>query len=175
MTLKVLPGVGSMQLMRRCRTDTRWMLLHHTQELGGTNASQVTVCMEVFDGEAPLGCLQPRPEQTCCVSGYQRRSSPYAATLSMQMPPDAKLWSPESPFLYNATVTLYTGGKVDSNGTYLGGGIAIDTVISYFGHRTVSTGMVDGVPRVLLNEKPCVLTSCIHYTRSTVSISLLRD
>lgn len=56
--------------------------------------------------------------------------------------PDAKLWSPESPFLYDLTVTL------DCNG-------AKDTVKSYFGMRKFSIGKDSaGIPRLFLNNKP---------------------
>lgn len=47
---------------------------------------------------------------------------------------DFDLWSPDSPTLYNMTV------KMDG-----------DTVQSYTGFRTISSGEVDGVPRPLLN------------------------
>ncbi|TWU77431.1 hypothetical protein ED733_006612 [Metarhizium rileyi] len=45
-----------------------------------------------------------------------------------------KLWSPSSPTLYNLTVVM-----------------ADDTVHSYTGFRTISSGVVDGVQRPLLN------------------------
>ncbi len=45
-----------------------------------------------------------------------------------------KLWSPNSPYLYNVTVTM-----------------GDDEVDSYTGFRTMSTGMVDGVKRPLIN------------------------
>lgn len=47
-----------------------------------------------------------------------------------------KQWSPESPTLYNLTVTM---GK--------------DVVHSYTGFRTISSGIVDGVQRPMLNGK----------------------
>lgn len=47
-----------------------------------------------------------------------------------------KLWSPESPNLYNLTVTMGN-----------------DKVYSYTGFRTISTGIVNGVQRPLLNGK----------------------
>ena len=57
-------------------------------------------------------------------------------TVRIQM--DApQLWSPESPHLYHFTLTA---GE--------------DKVSSYFACRTVTTGVVDGVPRILLNGKP---------------------
>lgn len=55
--------------------------------------------------------------------------------------PHARLWSPDHPFLYQATVVL-------------GWGWARDTVGSYFGERTVRTGLVNGVPKILLNGTP---------------------
>ena len=122
--------------------------------LGGADAGNATICLEIFDGDAPFRCQH----QTCCLTSHQRKASPYVGILSVDMPSDAKLWSPDAPFLYNATVTLFSGGTMDPrDGTYLGGGAIVDAVHTYFGHRTVSTGMVDGVPRVLLNGKPCVL------------------
>ncbi|PYH40341.1 putative hydrolase [Aspergillus saccharolyticus JOP 1030-1] len=48
--------------------------------------------------------------------------------------PDPNLWSPESPDLYNVTVTL---GE--------------DMVSSYLGFRTISRGEVNGIQRPLLN------------------------
>ena len=47
---------------------------------------------------------------------------------------DAELWSPDSPNLYNVTVKL-----------------GDDTVETYMGFRTVSQGIVDDIPRPLLN------------------------
>ncbi len=52
-----------------------------------------------------------------------------------------KLWSPDSPFLYDLKVTL-------SNGR------SHDTVGSYFGMRSISVGKVGGVNKIELNGKP---------------------
>ncbi|MBP2474776.1 hypothetical protein JOF53_003648 [Crossiella equi] len=52
--------------------------------------------------------------------------------------PQARLWSPEDPFLYDLEVRL-NGGQ--------------DVVGSYFGMRSVGLGTVDGVTRPLLNGK----------------------
>ena len=55
---------------------------------------------------------------------------------------DAKLWSPESPFLYNLKFTLKDGGTV------------VDNVDSYFGMRKISLGTLRGKPFMYLNNKP---------------------
>ena len=56
--------------------------------------------------------------------------------------PDAKLWSPESPFLYDIEVALLSNGKV------------IDHVKSYFGMRKISTKRdANGIVRMQLNNK----------------------
>ena len=54
---------------------------------------------------------------------------------------NAKLWSPDSPFLYVVDVALSDGAQ------------QTDTVSSYFGMRKISMGKVDGVQRLLLNNK----------------------
>ncbi len=55
--------------------------------------------------------------------------------------PDAKLWSPDSPFLYQVDVALNEANK------------QVDHVDSYFGMRKISLGMADGFQRMLLNDK----------------------
>ncbi len=56
--------------------------------------------------------------------------------------PSFKAWSPENPHLYDLTVELYSDG------------ILCDTVKSYFGMRKFSTGTVDGITRLFLNNEP---------------------
>lgn len=55
--------------------------------------------------------------------------------------PDQKLWSPEDPFLYDLVLELKKDGQT------------IDRVESYFGMRKISTGEVDGQPRIFLNNE----------------------
>lgn len=55
--------------------------------------------------------------------------------------PAPKLWSPDSPFLYDLVVRLKNGNTL------------VDSVISYFGMRKVSLGTVNGHVRILLNNK----------------------
>jgi hypothetical protein len=66
------------------------------------------------------------------------------AGVNLQIPiKNAKLWSPENPFLYNLTVKLVKGSK------------ATDEVKSYFGMRKVAiTKDSKGVDRIFLNNKP---------------------
>ncbi|MFD9698694.1 AbfB domain-containing protein [Lentzea sp. NPDC059081] len=57
---------------------------------------------------------------------------------SLRVPvPNARLWSPDDPFLYDLRVTLGSG----------------DSVVGYFGMRSLGKAMVGGVMRPLLNGK----------------------
>lgn len=62
--------------------------------------------------------------------------------VQMSMPADMKLWSPDSPFLYNLEVTLKQNGKT------------IDQVSSYAAMRKYSTRRIDGIVRLCLNNEP---------------------
>jgi beta-galactosidase/beta-glucuronidase len=56
--------------------------------------------------------------------------------------PDARLWSPEDPYLYDMEVTLIRKGKIS------------DQVLSYFGMRKISTKRDgNGIVRLQLNNK----------------------
>ncbi len=57
--------------------------------------------------------------------------------------PEQKLWSPESPFLYDLVLNVYVDG------------VLCDTVKSYFGMRKFHIGRDDkGIPRLFLNNEP---------------------
>lgn len=57
--------------------------------------------------------------------------------------PNVKLWSPEDPFLYDLTVSLYRDGQ------------KVDEVESYFGMREIRLGTADdGYVRLFLNDQP---------------------
>ena len=64
--------------------------------------------------------------------------------LPFKVPPNAKLWSPERPFLYGLRLSLVGGDNQ-----------IVDQVTSYFGMRKISLGKDEaGVTRLLLNNKP---------------------
>jgi hypothetical protein len=72
-----------------------------------------------------------------------RISGPVGSELSLPVP-NAKLWSPESPFLYDLKVELHHGGQ------------PVDSVTSYFGMRKIAVAKDEkGVPRIYLNNKVC--------------------
>lgn len=63
--------------------------------------------------------------------------------VEVAMPADAKLWSPDNPFLYNMEVTVYKGNKT------------VDDVGSYFAMRKFSTAKDEnGIVRLMLNNEP---------------------
>ncbi|MHB9055684.1 MAG: glycoside hydrolase family 2 protein [Paludibacteraceae bacterium] len=70
-------------------------------------------------------------------------SGKFAAGQNLELGvPNAKLWSPESPFLYNLEVNLYEKGKL------------IDKVKSYAAMRKISTQRdTNGIVRLQLNNK----------------------
>ncbi|MBR3021201.1 MAG: beta-galactosidase [Bacteroidaceae bacterium] len=63
--------------------------------------------------------------------------------LVVDMPADARLWSPDDPFLYTLKVELKNGGKV------------VDRIDSYAAMRKFSTGRDEsGYMRMMLNNEP---------------------
>lgn len=74
--------------------------------------------------------------------GVQVAAVEGAANTELQLPiPDAHLWSPDDPFLYDLSVSLVRAGQT------------VDEVGSYFGMRKIALGNIDGVPRILLNDR----------------------
>ena len=87
---------------------------------------KATVRVAVLDGK----------EQVADVTGAVGK------TLSIPIA-NAKLWSPDQPFLYDLSVRLLQGGKV------------LDRVTSYAGMRKISLGQGEaGVTRLFLNNQP---------------------
>ena len=92
----------------------------------GTSRPRTTdeVLVNVKDGTNVIGTLRGTP----------------GAEMTIAMP-NPKLWSPDSPFLYQLDVALIDDKK------------QVDHVDSYFGMRKISVGMADGFQRLLLNDK----------------------
>jgi hypothetical protein len=85
-----------------------------------------TVTATAYDGHQPVGTVTGAP------------NTPLRVPV-----PHAKLWSPDSPFLYNLRVRLEGNHR------------PVDQVGSYFGMRSVGMAKgADGRPRLLLNGKP---------------------
>ncbi len=81
-----------------------------------------------LDGKAPVASLE----------------GPASGGLALKIP-NARLWSPDAPHLYDLEVSL-----IDSKS-----GAVVDQVRSYFGMRQVALGKDEkGITRILLNHKP---------------------
>ncbi len=92
-----------------------------------------TVKVEVLDGENVVQSGE------ISVDGDRGRIAP---RISFKIP-DAKPWSPDSPFLYGLRITFYAAAK------------RVDELDSYFGLRKISLGKDEhGITRLLLNNKP---------------------
>ena len=93
---------------------------------------QVNLTAHSSDGSTPNVKVEVWGEDgSVMATGNGQANSPVIFTVD-----NPKLWSPESPSLYNVTVTMGS-----------------DTMRAYTGFRTVSKGSVDGVTRPLLNGK----------------------
>ncbi len=93
--------------------------------------------VEVFTarvGETPLWPGQPAETGSLEFAGSTLALDRGVGTLT---PAEPRLWTPEDPWLYRFAIRC---GQ--------------DRVESYFGLRTVGTGRVNGVPRLLLNGRP---------------------
>jgi hypothetical protein len=99
--------------------------------------ARVTVRAQSADGHTVA--LTARDGATVIASASGKVGA--ALTLSLARP---KLWSPESPFLYDLAVELKKGGA------------GADKVTSYFGVRKIELGRAvgKGPPPILLNGKP---------------------
>ena len=107
-------------------------------ELSVTAQTGNTIEVVVRDGGTPVA----------------RMSGPSNAPLKIVIP-HAKLWWPDSPFLYDIEISLLRVEAPDPNEPLRQpAGQLIDTVTSYFGMRKTSIGPDDkGITRILLNNR----------------------
>lgn len=90
----------------------------------GTAAAGSTVTATAFNGTTQVGTV----------------SGAAGATLNLPVP-NAHLWSPEDPFLYDLKVTITNGSSTE-------------TVGSYFGMRSIGLKVVQGNKKIVLNGQP---------------------
>lgn len=122
----------------------------------GSNALSLTVRAANAEGKTAEATAYDGNKKVGTVSG------PVDQELRLPVP-NPKLWSPDSPFLYDLKVRLLDGrgagkGQNGPDGQQGGrngkrGGKAADEVKSYFGMRSISLGDVNGEPHMLLNGK----------------------
>lgn len=94
----------------------------------GKGDGNLIASAEVYDGQTLIGSAQG-----------------WAGEELIVKIPDAKLWSPDAPFLYNLQATA-SGQRVSIGG--------VDKITSYFGMRKISTGKDEkGAMRILLNNQ----------------------
>jgi hypothetical protein len=108
-----------------------------------TNGASVTALVNSATSSAGAVNVAIKDDGKTVASGQGTANQPFDIPL-----PNAQLWSPDHPHLYQATVTLRHGRSQD-------------TVGSYFGERTVGTAMVNGVPKIVLNGKPTFVNSTL--------------
>ncbi len=111
--------IDSIRTTPNVQNDTLTVTVHTT------DATSDTIQATAYQGLQEVGSAQ----------------GPATATLTMPLP-NARLWSPQDPYLYGLTVRLMRGGR------------PIDSVGSYFGMRSISVVPVGGVARVELNGQP---------------------
>ena len=100
--------------------------------------SQLTVAVE-SNGTTSADVVEVRVYEGKNILSTTKVSSCEKLEISI---PDAKLWSPETPFLYTMKINLISNGKV------------IDQVDSYFAMRKISTKRdKNGIVRLELNNK----------------------
>jgi hypothetical protein len=103
--------------------------------LARTDGAQTAVRVAVRDGANPI------VEGEVSLRGGAPGDTA-ASTIKLAVR-GARLWSPESPFLYDLKLTLLKDGQ------------AVDEVTSYFGMRKVSLGKDErGITRIFLNNAP---------------------
>jgi hypothetical protein len=75
------------------------------------------------------------------IAAYEKNISNASSGVDLEIPRPLKLWSPDAPFLYDMTVCRINETAV------------LDSVSTYFGMRKVSRQLIDGYPRMMLNNE----------------------
>ncbi len=110
----------------------------HLKVIPNIDGGNVTVLASA-DGIAAADIIEVKVLEDGNVVGMGKGAAGQEVLVNV---PDARLWSPESPFLYDLQVAVIKGGK------------AIDEINSYFGMRKISAGRDEnGIVRLKLNNK----------------------
>jgi len=121
--LEPVPEVAIANLKMTPDIDQSYL---HLRVDGSSNAPGYTVRATAYDGS----------------NSINTQSGNLGEELNLSIP-NTKLWSPDHPFLYDLTVSLYHNGE------------KVDEVKSYFGMREIRLGQgSDGYTRLFLNDKP---------------------
>jgi beta-galactosidase/beta-glucuronidase len=92
--------------------------------------------------EVKAGPNPAAKESFKALGGSSTWEVPFAAGATVRIP-EAKPWTPDSPFLYDVQVTLFENDKI------------VDQASSYFGMRKIALGKDEkGTLRLCLNNKP---------------------
>jgi len=97
-----------------------------SSNVAGTYIRGLKIRCEIYDNGVKIASAEDRSS----VNGFP-----------IDIPRPLKLWSPDSPFLYDMKIYLVNGTEVH------------DSISTYFGMRKISKEMVDGYPRMMLNNK----------------------
>lgn len=112
----------------------------------GVEVSVLEGQKRVATGQAIAGSEITEEVRKNLVDFYKATSTWFSTHIEIAIP-EAKLWTPDDPFLYGLAITL-----IDEQGQKL------DEVDSYFGMRTISIQPVpQGFTRLLLNNQPILL------------------
>jgi hypothetical protein len=136
----------------RIKTSTDPIKVSLTVDLAGSEDRQYQVTFKSIDPdvkETSKTFQAPRPP---AAGSEQQPPCSVALETTVDNP---KLWTPESPYLYDVTLNLKDAG-----------GSVIDSIQTYFGLRTIRRGKYGDRPfeRILLNGKPLYLRAALDQS-----------
>ncbi|MDX6362520.1 MAG: hypothetical protein QOC85_1527, partial [Streptomyces sp.] len=124
--------------------QTVWM-----EPVAADHVDSLKLTPDVKDGQLAIETKGVRAGVTVKATAYQGKRKVGTVTgrtgtpLTLEIP-NARLWSPDDPFLYDLDVSV---GR--------------DRVKSYFGMRSIAVEKVNGTPRTVLNGKPVFMMATL--------------
>jgi beta-galactosidase/beta-glucuronidase len=124
--------------------QTVWM-----EPVAADHVDSLKLTPDVKNGQLTIEAKGVRAGVTVKATAYQGKRKVGTVTGRTGTPltlkvPDARLWSPDDPFLYDLDVSV---GR--------------DRVKSYFGMRSIAVEKVNGTPRTVLNGKPVFMMATL--------------